>query len=156
MVKNKNGFKLTGKVTHTCIIKVCQFSGAKTSCIKDYIKSIIREKNPEQIVSHIGTNDLNSSKTPAEIAEEIVDLANSFKTDNNSISISSLVPRPNNLNNKAEEINGSFKKMCGASSLRSINYYPSIKPNQHRSKLHFNRKGNSIFEKNFEKFLFSY
>lgn len=32
MIKNMNGFKLTGN-----IIKVRQFSGAKTSCMKDYI-----------------------------------------------------------------------------------------------------------------------
>ena len=80
------------------------------------------------------------------IAEEIVDLANSVETNNNNISISGLVPRVDNLTNKAEEVNESLK-MCGDSSLQFINHYPSIKPNQYtnRSKLHLNRKGNRVF-----------
>ena len=73
---------------HKSIIKVRQFSGGQTSCMKDDIKPI-SEKNPKHIVLHIGTNDLNSSKTPTEIGVERVDLANSFKTNNNNISISS-------------------------------------------------------------------
>lgn len=74
---------------HKSIIKVRQFSGGQTSCMKDDIKPIISEKNPKHIFLHIGTNDLNSSKTPTEIGVERVDLANSFKTNNNNISISS-------------------------------------------------------------------
>ena len=71
------------------------------------------------------TNDLNSSKRPTVIEEEIVDLANSVKTDNSNISISGLGPwiilvifdsRADNLNNKAEEVNESLKK-CVYSSL---------------------------------------
>ena len=62
----------------------------------------------------MGTNDLNSSKTSTEIEEEIIDLANSVKEDNNNISISGLIQqiilvildsRADNLNNKAEEVN---------------------------------------------------
>ena len=74
----------------------------------------------------MGTNDLNSSKTSTEIEEEIIDLANSVKEDNNNISISGLIQhiilvildsRADNLNNKAEEVNESLKKMCVCSSL---------------------------------------
>ena len=46
MMKNVKCLKLTGKAAHKCIIKVPEFFGAKTSCIKDYIKPIIREKIP--------------------------------------------------------------------------------------------------------------
>ena len=82
--------------------------------------------NPEHIVFHMGTNDLNSSKTSTEIEEEIIDLANSVKEDNNNTSISGLIQqiilvildsRADNLNNKAEEVNESLKKMCVYSSL---------------------------------------
>ena len=117
MVKNVNGFKLTGKVAHKRIIKLRQFSGAKTSCMKDYIKPIIREKNPEHIILHIWINDLDSSKTPAETAEEIADLAYLVKMNSNNISTSSLVPRADNFNNKTEGVNESLKKMRGDSSL---------------------------------------
>ena len=126
--------------------------------MKDYIKPIIRENNPEKIVLQIGTNDVNSSNKPTEIAEEIVDLANLVKTNNNNISISGLVPGADNINNKAEEVNEVLRKMCCNSSRQFINHSTSIKPNQqtNKNKLHLNRKSNSIFEKDFQKFLFNY
>ena len=85
--------------------------------MKDDIKPIISEKNPKHIVLHIGTNDLNSSKTPTEIGVERVDLANSFKTNNNNISISSWRSK------------WKFEEDLWHSSLQFINHYPSIKPN---------------------------
>ena len=158
MVKSVNCFKLTGKVVHKCIIKVRQFSAAKTSCMKDYIKPDIIEKSPEHDVLDIETNDLDSSRMPAGTAEEIVDLAKSVKMNNSNISMSGLVPSADNFNNKDGETIDRLQKMCGNSSLQFINHYPSIKPNEHtnRSDLHVNRTGNSIFQLNFEKFLFNY
>ena len=61
--------KFNGKVAHGCIIKVRHFPGVKASCMKDYIKPIIIEKSPEHNVLDIMTNHLDSSRTPAEIAE---------------------------------------------------------------------------------------
>lgn len=55
IVKSVNCFKLTGKVAYKCIINVCQFSGTKTSCKKDYIKPIIK-----LIPLKIEINDLHS------------------------------------------------------------------------------------------------
>lgn len=85
-----------------------------------------------------------------EIAAEIVDLANSVETNNNNILRSGLLPRADNLTNKAEEGSESLK-MCNNSSLQFINHYLSIKPNQHttRSKLYRNRNGKVDFLKEF-------
>ena len=38
MVKNVNAFKLIGIVDHRCIVKKRNFSSAKISCMKDYIR----------------------------------------------------------------------------------------------------------------------
>ena len=77
--------------------------------------------------------------------------------NNNNISIFGLLPRADNLNKKAKTANESLKKMCDNYSMQSINHYPSIKLNQHtnKGKLHLNRKGSSIFEKSFGKFLYN-
>ena len=55
MVQNVNAFKLTGMVDQRCIVKKRDFSSAKISCMKDYIKSTLRELNPEHVILHVGT-----------------------------------------------------------------------------------------------------
>ena len=54
-----------------------------------------QEKSPAQIIFHIGTNGLVTNKDSNEIASEIVQLAESAKTDKNKVVMSSLVPRKN-------------------------------------------------------------
>ena len=76
------------------------FSGAKIDDMKHYMKPT-QEKQPAQIIVHIGTKDLSTSKNSDEIADEIVNFAKSIKTDENNIVILSIVPRKDRLNNKA-------------------------------------------------------
>ena len=59
-------------------------------------------KSPTQIIFTIGTNDLVTNKDSNEIANEIVELVKSVKTDNNKVAISSLVPRKDKFNTKAK------------------------------------------------------
>ena len=44
--------------------------------MQDYLKSTLRV-NTDRIISHVGTNDLTSYKHPEQIAESIIDVANS-------------------------------------------------------------------------------
>ena len=60
-----------------CKIYVKSFPGAKTSCMKDYVKPSLRS-TPNHFILHVGTNDLNSNQTSEVIAKEIVDLATSL------------------------------------------------------------------------------
>ena len=62
----------------------------------------MRDFNPNQILN-ISTNDLNSEKTSSQIANSIIYLHNSLKTDNN-ITIS-LIASADNSNNKEHEVN---------------------------------------------------
>ena len=73
--------------------------------MKDYIKPTVRELDPEHVILHVGTNNLNSSLPPEEIADGIIDLAKSMKTDNRNIAISTIISRGDKLNNKANEVN---------------------------------------------------
>ena len=66
-------------VDHRCILKKRDFSSAKISFMKDYIQPTLRELDPEHVIFHVGTNNLNSPLPPKEIADGIVDLINQRK-----------------------------------------------------------------------------
>ena len=52
----------------------------KVQCVDSYKKSLIRDKSDHFII-HVGTNDLNSEISSKSIAELIVDLPMSLKTE---------------------------------------------------------------------------
>ena len=86
----------------------------------DHAKPTIREVNPEHIILHVGTNDLNSEKTSSQISNSIIDLANSLKNETNNIHVSLIVPRNDNLNNKVKEVNNRLINMCEQRNIKII------------------------------------
>ena len=104
---------------------------------------------------HVGTNDLNTEKTASQIARSIIDLACSLKNDSNNIHISLIVPRNDNLNNKANEVNNRLINMCQERNISFINHKDTINPERHlnESHLHLNRYGSIGFNKKFTNFL---
>ena len=123
------------------------FSGAKIDDIKHYVKPT-QEKQPAQIIVHIGTNDLSTNKNSEEIADEIVNFAKSIKTDENNIVISSIVPKKDRLNNKAKEVNLHLKEKCEANNLSLIEHH-NINPYRHINAkvLHLNNYGDNQLNK---------
>ena len=105
MVKKFNGFLLARKLNYKCLVKVRPFSLVKVRCMHDHVKTTVINFNPDRIILHCGTNDLNSEQTASQIARSIIELAVSLKYKDNKISISIIVPRNNNLSNKASEVN---------------------------------------------------
>ena len=59
MIKNVNAFKLTVMVNHRCIVKKCDFSSARISCMKDYYQTYLTRIRP-RTRNFGGTNNLNS------------------------------------------------------------------------------------------------
>ena len=106
----------------------------------------------------VGTNNLNSPLPPKEIADGIIDLAKSMKTDNRNITISTIIPRGDKLNNKANEVNNFLMQLCRDCNIPFIDHSKNINPHKHlnRSKLHFNITGNRIFVDNITRFLIKY
>ena len=51
-------------------VYVRSFPREKVKCMKDYVKSCFRENNPEYVIVHVGTNELNSELTP--VLEKII------------------------------------------------------------------------------------
>ena len=91
MVKKIDGYLLTSSVNHKYIAKVRPFLSAKT--MLDYIRPTKRDFNPDVYLLHVGTNDLSTNKSPEQISMDILNLANSLKLDNNTVIVSSIVPR---------------------------------------------------------------
>ena len=73
MVKKVNDFYLTRNIKHKFLVEVRPFSSAKTRCM--YAKPTIRELNPEHIILHVGTNDLNTEKTASQISKLILEFS---------------------------------------------------------------------------------
>ena len=79
----------------------------------DHVKPIVGDLNTDNIILHVGNNDLNSDKTTSQITRPVFDLERLLKTNTNTITISLILPQNDHLNNKAREVNNCLVNMCG-------------------------------------------
>ena len=123
--------------------------GATIRCIEEHVKPVLLE-NPDEIIFHTGKNNLTSGKGNKDIAEAIINLAISVKTQPCDVSISSITVRKDKHQSKSQEINDQLRGLCQAKNINFINHSKSIKP-QHldKSKLHLTRRGTSILSTTF-------
>ena len=154
MVKELNGFELSKSIKHKYPVRVRFHLSAKTSCINDHVKPTIRNQEADHIILHTGTNDLSSDKTPVQICNDIVNLVASIKNKDIKVSIFEIVERNDALNEKAILVNECLLKICktiGLPIIKHRNIKPDFRLNQ--SKLHLNKKGNTLFASNFRRYL---
>ena len=104
---------------------------------------------------YIQTNDLRRENTASQIARATVDLATSLKNGDNTVTVSGIVPRLDNLNNKENEVNHHLVLMFKERNISFLSHDESIDPSKHlnKSKLHLNSNGIKIFTENFSRFL---
>ena len=93
MVKNIIGWSISENLKKKHNAYVQSFSGSKVRCIKDYAKPCIRVNNPDHIILHVGTNDLNSEKSAQVCSKSIVDLGKSLTSGKRKATISGIIPR---------------------------------------------------------------
>ena len=122
MVKKINGFYLTKDIKHKYLVKMRLFSSAKTISMHDHTKLTIRAINPEHIILHGSTNDVKLKKTASQIANSMTELANSLKNETNSMHVSLIVPRNDNLNNKVNELNKHSTNMSQQRNIKVISH----------------------------------
>ena len=89
---------------HQKHVAVKHFFGVKITDM-NYYKKATQEKSSVEIIVQKGANDLSSDKEPKDIANDIMPLAKSVKTDANKEAASSIPPRKNKINSKTEEVN---------------------------------------------------
>ena len=147
IVNKLNDYLLIRKIKHKHLVKVRSFSGAKISCLMDHVKPTLRDINLDHIILHAGTSDLRTENTASQIAKATIDLATSLKNDDNTVTVSGIVPRLDDLNNKANEVNRCLVLMCKERNISFLSHDESIDPSKHlnKSKLHLNSNGIKIF-----------
>ena len=98
--------------------------------MRDYANPILRDINSEHIILHIVTNGLMTKKTASQISRSIIEL-DTLKNDTNTVSISATVPRSDEPDNKATEVNnrlvlcvrkGIYHSFVIAISLSQVNF----------------------------------
>ena len=104
------------------------FSGAKVSCMTDHVKPTLQDINPDHIILYEGTNDLRLENTASQIAKATIDLATSLKNDDNTVTVSGIVPSLDDLNNKANEVNRRLVLMCKERNISYRSHDESIDP----------------------------
>ena len=129
------------------LFAVRSFPGVNTGDLESYIKPTLKNKT-ELIIIHCGTNDLKNS-TPQSIAENILSLAKSSQQENNTVLVSSIVPRNDHLDKKGKEVNIILKKRCNEMNLAFISH-GNIRTRYHCNYdgLHLNDKGATLFTEN--------
>ena len=153
MVKHLNGWEMSKKLNANCKVFVKTFSGAKTTCMHDYVKPSVRN-SPDHFILHVGTNDLSSDKSPEEIARSIIDLATSIKNEKHDVSISNIIIRADDkkLDEKRCEVNSFLGKLCKEKNFYLIDHSTRIKRNHlNKGKLHLNKKGTKLLSDIFVK-----
>ena len=107
------------------------------------------KKNPDYVIFHVGTNELNSELPPERIAKSIIDVAKNSQSGSQIVSISGIVPRNDNFNMKAAEVNRELSKMYDQEKLLFLSHSNiNLKIHLNKSKLHLNRNGYEKLGKN--------
>ena len=73
------------------MLKVSQVQSIRS--MKDYVKSCITDENPDHIIMHVRTNDLNSKNIPERVAKSIVYLAKGMVSEKRKVTLSGIILR---------------------------------------------------------------
>ena len=153
ILKDVKGWKFKEKLNKNEKIVVKSFSGATTKCMRHHIIPTL-DTNPNHVVIHAGTNDLPSSKTASEIADEIIQLADmASKQVKDSIAISTLVVRDDKWSKKAKEVNKCLISLCSQRNIGLLNNDNINKVHLNNSKIHLNKSGVKLLSKNLSQFI---
>ena len=91
----------------------------------DYIKPTQRDFKPVIFILHAEANDLPLNKSLKEISEDIVILAETMKTENNKIIVSSIVCRADSFREKVH-----LEEICAEKDIAIITHC-NINPKRH-------------------------
>ena len=154
MVKHVLRWDIAKRIDNKRKVYVRQFSGSKVDCMKDYMKPCIRENNRDHLIFHVRTNDVPSNKKAKFIAESILSLAKKVKASKLDVSISSIILRYDNWNNKVMEVNSYLKDLCESNDIPFIsNTTTDPKKHLNNSRIHLNPKGSNKICDNFVRYL---
>ena len=141
MIKKIDRYLLTSSINHKYLVKVRSFLAAKTVDMFGFVKPIQRDLDPEAYVIH-----MKSEICSEEICSEIFWLIEDLKTENNTIVVSTIVPRGDAYNTKVEKVNTLLKEFCENNGIYTISHdNVNVKKHLNKRKLHLNDKSISSF-----------
>lgn len=95
-------------------------AGAQASQLANNINAYLQSTNPDMVLLHAGTNDINSNVPVATIIKDLERLIDNIYNFNNGITIlhSTIVPRADNAtrNERTIELNGEIKQLISRKS----------------------------------------
>ena len=154
MIKKVDGYLLTSSLKHRYLVSTRPFLTAKTIDLYYYIKPTQRNFKPKIFILHGGTNGLPLNKSPKEISEDKVTLAELMKTENNKIIVSSIVCCADRFREKVGKVNAHLEKICAEKDITIItDSNINLKRHLNKSRLHLNDAGISVLVRNFKAFL---
>ena len=108
IIKHIKGYTISSSLGNFKVyVKYFPEARVRFRCMQDNVQPTLRE-NPDHKIIHVGTNDLVSN-TPAEkVAESIIGLASTLKSD----SCSSITVKNDKHRNKVAQVNQSLKRLC--------------------------------------------
>ena len=147
IIKQIQGWKLGKKVGHLVVVK--SFAGATTGDMKHYLKPTM-EKHPQQILLHVGTNDLRD-QNPNVVVDNVVELARKIESETSArIILSELVTRLDDVSSDSvKTVNQKLKKFCNQNNWKPVQHQNITINDLNQSGLHLNNRGNNILFNNF-------
>ena len=70
------------------------------------------KSNPDGIIIHFGTSNLNMDESQEAVAEKTIELAKSVKSPTNEVVISIITPRRDKLADKGSKVNNIVENFC--------------------------------------------
>ena len=137
MLKHLQGWGITKKLNNGLEVYVCSFSFAKVKCLKDYRKQCSRENKSDHTILHVTKSNLSSGENAEMISKSITGISKNSLKVCCTLSISSTVPRNEEMNNKSQEVNRFLKKRDFINNSRFV----KIRKHLNNSKPHLNNKG---------------
>ena len=105
---------------------------------------------------NVSTNDLKTQKMATKIAKATKDLVTFLKSNENFVTMSSIIPKLDELSNKPKKSSWSFKvQMFKEKNIPFLSKFDNIDPTEHLNeiKLQLNHHGIKVFAENFSKLL---
>ena len=128
--------------------------GASTEDLIDHIKPATR-KNPDIVVIHTGTNDLQNNCNIVKKAKKLVSAVKEVDKDNSiKIAFSSIINREDeDFKDKITDVNNKLKNYCNSAGMDFIDNLNIERSCLNRGKLNLNRKGTAAITKNLGRFV---
>ena len=138
IVKGINGWRLS-RIRNAPLVTVKSFPAATAEDMESYCLPTIRAQ-PDELILHIGTNDLQMN-TSCQVIDNIVNLAD-------NISQKKHLDKPN-VDSKVVEINNGLRKFAANRGWKFILHNNINRKNHFNSSgLHLSHEGNSLFASN--------